>query len=426
MVRKHAADHTARCACPIPEDFTPWRQGPKHRMLGCSIPQLAGWRLDFQGSSKQAPALYSQEDLRWHQLHRTERFAAFQMQVQHVAENASPSMPIAVLNKTLLRLCAENFPHKPVVTLRPGATPEVRAGIGQMWTLHRALRARRPGTSFLQIIAAWKRYFSFIRAWREVRRRGRAARRARIEVLVQRASDAAARHDMREVYRVVKHLAPKRKYESLRIRSPTGNVLTPREQFDAIYQYFSTVFQRQDAFQHSTLHTAVAFSAAEVEQAITALKSCKAVPSRSPIAEIWKICPGPFSRYLTQHIQYCRTQRQPLPAETTDCQLALLPKPGRPSRRPCDLRPLGLQDPSSKILACTLRDKIAPYVVPWLSDKPQFAYVPGKSIDEAILRVCQNCDRIKTTLQDAQTTVHSKRLGSRNPKCKGGAERFSV
>ncbi|OLP79524.1 hypothetical protein AK812_SmicGene40178 [Symbiodinium microadriaticum] len=79
----------------------------------------------------------TQEDLRWHQLHRTERFAAFQMQVQHVAENASP----------------------------------------------------------------------------------------------------------------------------------TGNVLTPREQFDAIYQYFSTVFQRQDAFQHSTLHTAVAFSAAEVEQA---------------------------------------------------------------------------------------------------------------------------------------------------------------
>ncbi|CAE7333704.1 unnamed protein product, partial [Symbiodinium sp. KB8] len=46
-----------------------------------------------------------------------------------------------------------------------------------------------------------------------------------------------------------------------------GNVLTQREQFDAIYQYFSTVFQRQDAFQHTTQHTAVAFSAAEVEQA---------------------------------------------------------------------------------------------------------------------------------------------------------------
>ena len=417
MVRKHAADHVARSACPDTEDLTPWRQGPKHRKLGCSIPQLAGWRLDMQGSSKLIPARYSQEDLRWHRQHRTERFAAFQMQVQRVAENALPSMPIAKLNQTLLSLCAAHFPRKPVAVIRPGGTPEVRTGIGQMWALHRALRARRPGTSFLQIMAAWKRYHRFMRAWREVRQRGRAAPRARIELLVQRASDAAARHDMREVYMVVRRLAPKRKYESLRIRSPTGNVLTQREQFDAIYQYFSTVFQRQDAFQHTTQHTAVAFSAAEVEQAITALKSCKAVPSGSPIAEIWQISPGPFSKYLTQHLQYCRMKRQPLPAETTDCQLALLPKPGRPSRRPCDLRPLGLQDPSSKILACTLRDKIAPFVVPWLSDKPQFAYVPGRSIDEAILRVCHKCcTGRRTGYRLAATLLHLHTV----PLCRRG------
>ncbi|CAE7875807.1 CFDP2 [Symbiodinium necroappetens] len=164
MVRKHAADHIARSACPNTEDLTPWRQGPKHRKLGCSIPQLAG-----------GPALAS----------------------------AAPDRTLCCLSDA-------------------GATPAVKTGIGHMWALHRALRARRPGTSFLQIMAAWKR-----------------------------------------------------------IRSPTGNVLTQREQFDAIYQYFSTVFQRQDTFQHTTLHTAVAFSAAEVEQAITALKLSACAPAEA-------------------------------------------------------------------------------------------------------------------------------------------------
>ena len=421
MVRRSAADQAARAACPTSVDLTPWRQGPKHRMIQCQLPKLAGWKLEQKGQARTAPILYSKEDLRWHQTHGTAQFQDFKAQVQWVTENIPFQMPIAELNRRLLVVCARCFPRQLTVRARPGDAPAVRSCISQMWLHHRTLRARRPGTSFLQIMAAWKRYTRFIRAWREVRRAGRAARRARIDCLVSRASEAATRHDMREVYRVVKQLAPKRKYESLRIRSPSGEVLTQKEQFQAIYQYYSAAFTRHDDFRHVTRHADVAFSAAEVEHAISTLKSHKAVPTGSPLAEVWKLSPGPLSRYLTKHIQHCRLQRQPLPSETTDCQLALLPKPGRPSRRPQDLRPLGLQDPSSKILACTLRDKIAQYAVPWLRDKPQFAYVPGRSIDEAILRVCTNCDRIKATLKASQPTVHTRRSGFISSGCSGGA-----
>ena len=421
LVRRSAADQSARAACPTSDDLTPWRQGPKHRMILCQIPKQAGWKLEQQGQARAASILYSKEDLRWHRTHGTAQFQDFQSQVQWVTDRAPFHMPIAELNRRLLGVCARCFPRQSMVRTRPGDAPAVRGCISQMWLHHRKLRARRPGTSFLQIMAAWKRYTRFMRAWREVRRTGRAARRERIDCLVSRASAAAARHDMREVYQVVKQLAPKRKHESLRIRSPSGEVLTQREQFQAIYQYYSAAFTRHDDFQHVTRHADVAFCAAEVEQAITTLKPHKAVPAGSPLAEVWQISPGPLSRYLTRHLQYCRLQRQPLPAETTDCQLALLPKPGRPTRRPQDLRPLGLQDPSSKILACTLREKIAHYVVPWLSDKPQFAYVPGRSIDEAILRVCANCDRIKATLKASQPTVHARRSGFTSPGCSGGA-----
>ena len=114
-------------------------------------------------------------------------------------------------------------------------------------------------------------------------------------------------------------------------------------------------------------------------------------------------------------------QRQPLPQEATACALALLPKPGRPSKRPQDLRPLGLQDPASKVYACLLRDKLEPYLLPWLSDKPQYAYIPGRSIDEAVLRACRNCDVIRDTLRRSAVTVHSQRQGTARPKCTGGA-----
>ena len=287
--------------------------------------------------------------------------------------------------------------------------------------MHRALRARRPGTSFLQIFAAWRRYIRFMKAWRSVRRAGRTARRQRIEALVQRASQAAERHDMREIYRVVQQLAPKRRYEPVRIRSSGGEVLTQLQQFEEIYKYFRNAFARADCFDLGPRLEAFAVTPEEVEAAISSLKPRKAVPVQSPAAEVWQTSPKPFAESFVQHLAHCRAQHKPLPVEATDCQLALLPKPGRPSKRPQDLRPLGLQDPCSKILACVLREKLTPYIIPWMDGKPQFAYIPGRSIDEAVLRVCRVCDSIKDLLQRTRTTVHTRRQGQPVPQCTGGA-----
>ena len=66
----------------------------------------------------------------------------------------------------------------------------------------------------------------------------------------------------------------------------------------------------------------------------------------------------------------------------TDCTFTLLPKPNKPLRRPQDLRPLGLQDPSSKVLAGLVRNRLFQQVQGWLMSKLQFAYAEGRSIDE--------------------------------------------
>ena len=46
------------------------------------------------------------------------------------------------------------------------------------------------------------------------------------------------------------------------------------------------------------------------------------------------------------------------------------------------------------------------------ADKFQRAYIPGRSIGEAVLRACRNCDAIRDS---------SQRRGEPRPKCVGGA-----
>ena len=187
MVRKHAADSQSRRSQPVGTDLTPWRQGPKHYMLECSIPKVAGWRLEQVRAVPRVIA-YSKEDMRWHQENNTDHYSAFQEQVTAAVNGAHMSTTVSQLNFTLLQLCRDAFPPRVCRTQRAGATAEVRGNISRMWAMHRALKARRPGTSFLQIFAAWRRYKRFMQAWRSVRRAGRTARRQRIEALVQRKS----------------------------------------------------------------------------------------------------------------------------------------------------------------------------------------------------------------------------------------------
>ena len=89
-------------------------------------------------------------------------------------------------------------------------------------------------------------------------------------------------------------------------------------------------------------------SEAEVLQAIGGLKNNKAVPVDSLTAEIWKLCHRECASYL-HRVQQGVHDGHKYPREVSDSALALLPGPGKPSKQPGDSRPLGLQDPCSKL-----------------------------------------------------------------------------
>ena len=127
-----------------------------------------------------------------------------------------------------------------------------------------------------------------------------------------------------------------------------------------------------------------------------------------------------MTQYCTKVLNVNSEKGHTFPPETTHCSLSLLPKPGKTSRRPCDLRPLGLQDPSSKVLANALKARVLAEAGEFLGTKPQFAYCPGKAIDGAISRVAQHCARIRHRIRRGALSVHERRQGHKESTCFGG------
>ncbi|CAE7225383.1 unnamed protein product [Symbiodinium microadriaticum] len=236
---------------------------------------------------------------------------------------------------------------------------------------------------------------------------------------LQLAEQAAAKHDYAELYRIINQVAPIKRRERVRIRSKTGDLLTKGQQFSEIFEYFSTAF-RADTGAAVTGHCCLSLSSEEIVAALAKLKRGKAVPASSVPTEIWQLCPAEYACKLESLLATRSRTGAPVPPEVSHCELSLLPKPGKDTRRLRDLRPLGLQDPSSKIYALALRGRLMEYIQPLLDEIPQYAYIPGKSIDQAIVRVAQHCTAIRSRLREGVTTVHQRRQGRKAGICYGG------
>ena len=226
---------------------------------------------------------------------------------------------------------------------------------------------------------------------------------------------------MTELYRITKMLAPKQRRERVVIRSQDGQMLTPEQQFRSILQYFKQAFSDPTPFWFSPESPAPVITSAEFQEAITHLQPRKAVPVNSVPPEVWKACPEVFASCLARDYADGVSKRPSQHSSPiTDCSLTLLPKPHKATRLPQDLRPLGIQDPASKLVAKVLRERLYPQVKNLLHQAPQYAYTEGKSIDSAILRVVQHCKLVRNRLKEGALSVHARASGATKSTCFGG------
>ena len=424
--RRPAADQESRRASAIALDLTPWRFGPKHRPVVGSLPWRAGWTFCKPPPHNVSRRIASsiREAIRGGSERNTETLRRC---LTELATAAVGTMSLTELNKRALQashnLLCPQVGRKPTRTkpvsgkaLHLVVQPHIQA----MWAAHRQLKSPLHGSWFRRIFDAFLRFRDFSRRSRELRASCRRARRARLMNLIDQAQVAAEAHDLGTVYRVIRHIAPKTRRLPTCIRSAEGQLLSSGDQFRAIHDYFANAYDSTCPVPALPSGLGLCISVEEVKEAIGSLKSGKAVPDGSLPAELWKLSPDSFAEFL--HSELCASieNSHSYPPEISECTLSLMPKPGKSSKLPKDLRPLGLQDPSAKIFAAVLKHKIMEQAGPALHRCPQYAYSKGKAIDEAILRVSEHCRKIRDSLKQSTVSVHAKRAGRSASSCQGG------
>ena len=125
----------------------------------------------------------------------------------------------------------------------------------------------------------------------------------------------------------------------------------------------------------------------------------KAVPKNSATFKCWKVhsevLAQALSRIAVHH--FCR-QIPGVPLGWVGVQIAWLPKPGKPTCSPSNLRTIGLMSPDCKALMHILKSRAAPWIQAAMREFPQYAYRSGASTADPLLRAPGHCAEVRALL----------------------------
>ena len=96
-----------------------------------------------------------------------------------------------------------------------------------------------------------------------------------------------------------------------------------------------------------------------------------------------------------------------LPVCWSEGELTFLTKPGKKGHRPDELRPIALLEPSGKCALGMFSSHLFPQISSRLFRLPQFAYLHGRGTDDAIQRVRDHCQQVRTLLDTHKYHVHA-------------------
>ena len=393
-----------------PAPFADWRSGGKHLMLSTRLPAHV-W--------KYKPA--HKPPLRWDEL--TLRKAAQSCSTQHAAWRTDMSLALAQLtpaertrtDHVVSQITARHFPRQARARApAPWQTAEVRASVKLLWQARDALRKCQASTGLASLFTMWRHAASFAKCSRECKRVGRQARRQRLLACIQEAEQAKQRGDLRGLYQVVKRLAPKQAYRRVQLRDSTGKMLNDDESVQALLVYSRATFCKEPTSNLTEpLQAPLQISMEELTEALGQLKPNKAVPPHSAPITAYQ---ANKSLVLPAILQYLQQAWQPgleplLDKSWTSGWLVWIPKPGKSPSRPENLRPLALMTTEAKLIATVLKQKLTPYVVKFLLDTPQFAYVPNRNIYHSISKVLAHCRQVRERLKAFTENLHRRHSG---------------
>ncbi|CAE7191337.1 unnamed protein product [Symbiodinium microadriaticum] len=293
--------------------------------------------------------------------------------------------------------------------------------IRQLWALRELIHAESRGTTasqppdgpgLAQLWTGWRRICALQQLQRELRRRGRHKRIHMVEQAVKADN----------VYQAAKQFAPKTARRRLQLRTEQGHLQTAAEEFRTIKQYYETLYAGP-APPQDFLCTRLDFRLEEVLLVIKSLTPGKAMPSYSAPAALWNNLHVELAPQVLQQLNHVFTPGLlVLPAAWCISELVLLPKPGKALTSPSHLRPIALLPPIAKVLASVLASRIQPFAAAYLENTPQFAYLCGRSLQQALERVISHCAETRALIAQQAINPHTRRSGREVLQIAGGLQ----
>ena len=259
---------------------------------------------------------------------------------QRVSSDLPQIHSLADLDACLHRHSLAIFPARPRACRSPWLTQPVRLSCKQMWAEYRAYR-HTPSDGTLRSVArvgsAWAKFQKAHKAMLQASQQIRKQRR--LDDLLQLEA-CAHRHDARQVFAMVKKLAPKQARARTRMHHD-GRLLGPGEEAKRVHQYFEGVFSSDDQVDFPP-PMPYALHEPEVLEALLGLPLRKAHPPGHAPSAAWRGCADLVAPVLHGLVNRLWADSVVVPDHWQDAWLALVPKK-LVVKAPDQLRPIGIQ-----------------------------------------------------------------------------------
>ena len=396
-----------------------WREGAKH------FPVFAMIKVSWQPWWRQTQQKWGPQPnvlamaCAFSQSAPSEALTKFRNQVQ---ASIPDKCTIDDINPVLLKAACDHFPKNKEARTHRIEDQTLVEGVSVMWKLFRQMR--KQDRSIRGMWNAWKAWARFHRAYKAHKKRCQALKKAWRMDALQRVEEAAHRGDSYAVHKIVRQLAPKVARVTMQLRRD-GQMLNPKQELEWLCEFFTDRFRSQEAptsDQH-TLSQPFSVSLESVERAISLIPLRKSVPRGVAPGVAWRAVADIVTPIIQREIeQLWRGGTIRVPQGWADACLFLLHKPGTTGKEPKHWRPIGLQDPVGKAIIDLVASRAKPWIVHWLKQVPQFAYLPNRSTGMALRRVFNHCNRIHAKCRALNPSIHDRKHGARPQACFGGLQ----
>ena len=290
-------------------------------------------------------------------------------------------------------------------------TPSTDRTIFRQFMKHSKTLHQINGTDLKSLFQTWyhmSRRSTLRRSMNQVTKHTRRSRRA---LVLQQAKQAARAHNAREFFIAIRKLAPRNPKKPIHLRSAQGALLDVESAADYLQQWNEDLYSDVHSKKCEPLDSMHwPFDDHTIRNCLQQLPCHKALTPDCAPAPVWKALRHLMAVKLNELGTVCQNHNQ-VPHEWGAATTIYLNKPGKSSDNPAHLRPICLLEPLSKVLMNRLGYLMRLDTLTLIKQYPQFAYLPGRSINDAIRRVVSHCEQFRTTISMLQHKIHRKAAG---------------